>query len=374
MRTQFGRVGAARACATVIALALPAMGANIIDIGTLAGGNSSAATAINASGQVAGYATTASGDTRPVRYSGGTLTDLGTLGGTFSYGYGINASGTVVGNSYTGTVYRAFSAPVGGSITSLGSVGTAGSYASAINDSGVAVGRSWNVTNTGIDPASYSGGSVTSLSTGGGFSGGAGGINANGDIVGGIESAGTNITDLFLYHNGVLSDLGNMGGGGTFSEAFGTAINNSGLIVGSGNLSEQGPDHAFYYSGGAFHDMGTLNGGYQSGASGVNSSGEIVGYSWLGNNGNNTAAFLYANGSMIDLNTLLPNNSGWQLATANGINDSGLIVGTGTINGQTHGYILDRGQASATPEPGSFALLGAGGLMAGYLRSRRRKV
>ena len=57
-------------------------------------------------------------------------------------------------------------------------------------------------------------------------------------------------------------------------------------------------------------DLGTLGGG-SSYAYGVNDSGEIVGYSWLANGGQ--SAFLYDDGTMLDLNSLLPSNSGWDL-------------------------------------------------------------
>jgi len=43
---------------------------------------------------------------------------------------------------------------------------------------------------------------------------------------------------------------------------------------------------------------------------------------------------------MNDLNSLIPAGSGWELQRAAGINDAGQIVGTGTINGQTHGFLL----------------------------------
>lgn len=41
---------------------------------------------------------------------------------------------------------------------------------------------------------------------------------------------------------------------------------------------------------------------------------------------------------MQDLNDLLPANSGWVLEQAAGINDNGIIVGRGTINGETHAF------------------------------------
>ena len=45
-------------------------------------------------------------------------------------------------------------------------------------------------------------------------------------------------------------------------------------------------------------------------------------------------------GLMQDLNTLIPIESGWELAAATGINNSGQIVGRGMISGQTHAFLL----------------------------------
>src|SRR5205823_5956728 len=45
-----------------------------------------------------------------------------------------------------------------------------------------------------------------------------------------------------------------------------------------------------------------------------------------------THAFLHRDGQMHDLNDLLPSGSGWVLETANGINDSGQIVGAGRLD------------------------------------------
>ena len=52
-------------------------------------------------------------------------------------------------------------------------------------------------------------------------------------------------------------------------------------------------------------------------------------------------AFLYVFGRMRDLNALIPHGSGWVLSEANGINDVGQIVGTGTKNGQTRAFLLN---------------------------------
>jgi len=55
-------------------------------------------------------------------------------------------------------------------------------------------------------------------------------------------------------------------------------------------------------------------------------------------------AFLWENGAMTDLNTLLPAGTGWILTAATAINDNGDIVGIGLLDGQVHGFLLTSGQ------------------------------
>ena len=68
---------------------------------------------------------------------------------------------------------------------------------------------------------------------------------------------------------------------------------------------------------------------------------------------------------MIDLNTLLPTGSGWELAGAYGINDLGQIVGSGSINGQGHAFLM-----TPVPEPATILLVGCGSLI---LRKKSQK-
>jgi len=97
--------------------------------------------------------------------------------------------------------------------------------------------------------------------------------------------------------------------------------------------------HAFSYRNGAMNDLGTL-GGSSSSASAINSAGLIVGYATDSNEVAN--AFLYDGSQMINLMTLLPPNSGWtNLASADGINDAGQIIGSGYLaDGEFQGYLL----------------------------------
>ena len=79
---------------------------------------------------------------------------------------------------------------------------------------------------------------------------------------------------------------------------------------------------------------------YTSAAYGLNRYGHVVGYQ--NNNSGASRAFRYRPGldGMIDLNTLLPPNSGWVLTSARAINDGGIIVDAGTYNLYSASFIL----------------------------------
>jgi probable HAF family extracellular repeat protein len=116
----------------------------------------------------------------------------------------------------------------------------------------------------------------------------------------------------------------------------------------------------------ATDDLGTL-GGYQSVANGINNSGRVVGRSFT-NGFADDHAFLYSGVVMQDLNNLIP--SGWTLEDATGINDKGQICGYGiNSTGQQDVFLL-----TPTPEPGTLDLLAAGtaGLLACVWRRRNR--
>ncbi len=86
-------------------------------------------------------------------------------------------------------------------------------------------------------------------------------------------------------------------------------------------------------------DLGTLPGDLDSFAYGINDAGQVVGYSFMGEQGPERA-YLWSAGVMTDLNDLIPPDSGWVLDEAYAINDAGQIVGGGTFNGEGRAFRL----------------------------------
>ena len=161
----------------------------------------------------------------------------------------------------------------------------------------------------------------------------ASGINTLGQVVGFSETLGAGPAHPFLYQDGVMHDLGSLGG--NVSGASG--INDAGQVVGYSNLGDDsGPSHAFLYSNGMMQDLGTL-GGNDSGANGINDAGQVVGFGYTGLNVEHP--FLFSNGTMQDLGTL-GDSSG-----AAGVNASGQIVGFFSFNsGQSaHAFLYSNG-------------------------------
>jgi probable HAF family extracellular repeat protein len=125
---------------------------------------SSLAWGVNASGQVVGDSGSSSGQPHAFLYTGGAMTDLGTLGGNpYSFAFGINASGQIVGESGPdpGTAKHAFLYS-NGVMRDLGTLG--GSYSSArgINDVGQVIGYSATADGS-LQAFLYSNGSMTAL-------------------------------------------------------------------------------------------------------------------------------------------------------------------------------------------------------------------
>ncbi|MFG1927210.1 hypothetical protein [Cryptosporangium sp. NPDC048952] len=118
-------------------------GGQLTELGTLGGSTSVPANtgrAVSSSGDVIGTSTTASGDTHAFRWHAGTMTDLGTLGGSSSTPTAINDQGQVVGFSTTASGENHAFLWSDGTMVDLGAPGGTSSSAVDVNDAGVVVG------------------------------------------------------------------------------------------------------------------------------------------------------------------------------------------------------------------------------------------
>lgn len=227
-------------------------------------------------------------------------------------------------------------------------------YGSAINDKGQVVGY------TGFLPDAYQWGVLWIAAGGMSIFGSswwntfANGISNTGQIVG---ENGTGADGYATYwKNGVATQLEGLSEFPPSSAANG--VNDVGQIVGwsyDNTVSVNYVHAAIWNRRGTISDLGTLPSDLVSSATKVNLFGLVIGSS-----GNTVASSTEPGNSipegplevigrpfirspqfgMVDLNTLVPPNSGWVLNTATDINVWGQIVGSGTLNGQPHGFLL----------------------------------
>ena len=293
-----------------------------VKLGTLGGPNSAVAWPVkNDNGVIVGISET--GQTNPLgerfscpgffgtpitghscqgfRWQNQTMTALPTLGGYDSYATGANNHGQIVGwaenNVHDPTCFTTrqvlqFRAviwgPKDGQIQELPPFGQdSTSAATAINDQGQVVGIS-------------------------------------GDCYKAVGSFSAR--HALIWENGVPKDIGNFGG---IAWNTPTAINNQGMVAGFSDFpgdSDGTPNfHAFFWTGsGPLVDLKTLSGDSFSLAFGLNNKNQVVGQS-LDANGN-SRAFIWQNGTMNDLNGLVPDGSPF-LIYANDVNDRGEIAG-----------------------------------------------
>jgi len=321
----------------------------VTDLGSLGGGSATAA-AINNSHKVAGTSTLPSPAFDAYLYSNGRMRDLGNLGGDSS-ATAINNLGHVVGSSDL-TVSTTTNHPFlfrNGVLTDLGiPAGFNTGSASGVNDFDQVVGqlisgpRRTSVSHGFV----WQTGAFRDLGTLGGISAAANGINDSAQIVGWAATAAGQ-THAFVWQDGMMTDLGTLPGG--FSSAA-TAINGDGLIAGSSGTTNFGPSHAVIFKNGAVIDLGVPAGFASSVADAINDDGVVVGAASIGSYRGIMHAVIARDGTIIDLNRLIPGNSGsWVLQSANGISDAGIVVGTGTTNGIQHAFLLT--PTTAVTEP-----------------------
>ena len=128
-------------------------------------------------------------------------------------------------------------------------------------------------------------------------------------------------------------------------------INDNNLVTGTtGSNSRTIPvtySQAFLYEYGTdrLTILPLLEGGLRSSASDVNELDQVVGSSESA--AGSRAVIWDESGAITDLNSMM-SAAGWVLTSATAINDYGDIVGSGTLNGVPHGFLLTNG---TIPEP-----------------------
>jgi probable HAF family extracellular repeat protein len=328
----------------------------LIKLPPLPGGTNSAAFYVNALGVVLGASDLGSLDPitglpaqLAVLYSSGGMTPLGTLGGSSSGGSAVNDLGRAVGCASTGEPDPFFGVVQhavvwqNGIPHDLKTLGGSISCAFYINNRGQIAGMSFtnSVANPTtqlptIDPFLWENGTMKDLGTLGGVFGGVAGLNSGGQVAGNSDLEGDQATLGFLWSQGVLTPIPSLGG--SFGFAF--SLNDSGAVVGFGSLRGDQNGDAFVWKKGVITDLGRFGNDLCSVAQSINDPGQIVGVST--DCGEGERAALWENGEpTVDLNALIPLNSGLYLKEATYINDRGEITGYAILpNGDRHVILL----------------------------------
>jgi uncharacterized membrane protein len=353
------------------------------NLGTYVGSYSTRARAINNAGIIVGSASNTAGvPDRPVRWdpSGTAATalqgidDNGTEPNFLLPGaaMAINDAGTAVGyTEHWAATYNythdhaARWGPSGTAVTALGHPGNADllyTTATAINNSGTIIGfgegggHRWDPSGTQIQS-----------------------LNGTPEA---INDAGTVVGATYYYRaarwdaaSATPTELDSLASG-SYARAW--DINNAGTAVGTATSTSTGDKlRAVRWDAGgvAVTELGTLSTLAYSYyvAAHVNDAGAIVGtasddfffqYPQYPTTSTGRAIFWGLDGAAVDLNTLIDPQSGWTLTAAQGLSNTGWVVGTGTFDPDGPG-----GQAAsdrmflmqlpaAVPEPGALALLG----------------
>jgi probable HAF family extracellular repeat protein len=335
-------------------------------------GSRNRAAGISNSGLVAGFVNRPGNATRVAAlWRKASLDTLGTLGGPNSIVQwpGVSSNGYVVGitetaeldplheewsctaflPSVTGHICRGF-VWQDGVMTGLPTLGGYQGFATSVNNLGQAVGWAetpvhdptcnapqvlqfravlWDTRKGTTQELPPLPGDSTSAATGINNRGQVVGISGDCDIAVGQLSA----RHAVLWEKNTVIDIGDLGG-----DAWHTPmdIDDAGDVVGFSNpLGIIGIDfnpHAFLWTkSGGIRDLGTLPGDANSQGLGVNSSLQVVGVS----SGAINRAFLWENGVMQDLNSLVGPNFPDLLIVAQHINEEGVIVGRAVLHGTT---------------------------------------
>ena len=321
----------------------------IVNLGTF-GGNQSGAGAVNDRGEVVGAALNLITDPFPFRppylnffffgngteshaflWRDGTMQDLGTLGGPDSAAFLVNQKGQVAGTSDVDFNVN----PVTGGPTVHPFLWEHGKMLDLVADA---------------PPEMF-----------GGTFGIAAWLNERGQVLGTMNLAGDTTWHSFLWDKGVVTDLGTLGGTNTTAQWLNSAGHASGKSDVTAICTACAPDnqkqlhHPFLWREGVMTDLGLLYADTAGVAYSVNANDQAVGVTVPCTivNSNDSCdgpvyhSFLWENGSMVELQTLVLPGSGITLSCAGcgagayNINDHGEIAGQGVLsNGDSRVVLL----------------------------------
>ena len=331
--------------------------------------------------------------------------DIGVIqvGDTASQGFGLSPGGVVVGRSFRTGGAQAFTWTQGGGIVGLPNLaGRSFAVANSALDTGAGtvVGTAATTAfGSGRLPIIWHGGVVSQLPLPAGETlGDANDINTSMVAVGSVDGGSTQ--QAVIYDGGTATVITQTTSNGSFFvTAFG--INDSGRIVGFGidpNNAARNVGIVYDIGGAQAYEVGALPNANGALAFGVSNNGHIVGSSMMNQGsglpfiwsdargmvaiplvigtsqgsaravnsagwavGQDSSAFsipfLYDGTTTYRLADLLPAGSGWDLSmntssSALGINDDGVITGTGVHNGETRAYaMVPAGSPAPSPTP-----------------------
>ena len=311
----------------------------IADLGDLTDGT---VAALNDAGQITGTTPGPSDMAHGFLWDAGRGLPLGALPKHHaSIAYGINSRGQVAAASFNipgrGRAFLWDGVP-----RRIGSLpGFPYSEARGVNDAGQVAGSSetgghdrWRA--TVARAFLWDSGKMTDLGTLGGPYSRAYGLNNAGVVVGKADTSVFGQTHAFTWSEGRMQDLGTLGGANSLAYR----INDRGQVAGYSETGEGVTRHAFLVTDGVMRDLGSLPALADSVAYDVNSVGEAVGAAAPAPDAPGARALLWRNGHIVDLNSLLPSNSGWTLEEARAINSRGQIAGTGHFHGSPRAFLL----------------------------------
>jgi probable HAF family extracellular repeat protein len=181
-------------------------------------------------------------------------------------------------------------------------------------------------------------------------------VRDDGTVVGHSRvSMSSNTERAFRYLDGQWTDLGTLVGG---THSYARAINNAGVVAGMSTGRAPGNEdlqRAVIWSGGQITDLGTFGGEFSEGFD-INNVGQVVGWAW--DAARRARGFVWsAQGGMVDLGDFGVAGS----VVGRAVSDLGVVVGSAPVaGGNTHafrwigGVMTDLGVLPEAGQPGPF--------------------